>query len=591
MAPETARSGDLKPESSSVVEKKSGPEAYLEALQSKKDVLDAFYEMNAFRRTRGAGDFTPDDKAKYGILKQIWMEKKRQNIDIVDQLDPATLSKILSFGMDVHSVGAELTLLKFQKDSSVAVDSTETVDMIPASGLETPPLVPPAQSSPSPDAPLVAPHSVFEPSIPAFNDDGSIAESNSGFSSGVSKNESVSSAPSVAPETTPQNVNSNERELALTTERLKERMKNEKIANLKIELAEVGPKLDLERSKIYGSDIERRGQAAEIKELENRKKEIEAEIELLEKGALGVFRDRVGSAYRKTVEAIKGDPTKKTKWGWVKERLKGFATAGVWEVIVAERVRDSSNSGSGTFEASKNQVNVDRADTADETEDYAWKLQREAKNKGSTLAEIDKKHEADNNLFIENQANQAVEDVMSRVKNGKGESGQYMDTPENRAAIKAEVISELTKIRQGKASKSEAEMQKFIRATLDDKWSRRYIYAGIEAVLLATGAIVATVALTPETIALPALPGHPELFKSIPPGLESQYVNMSNTIWETVSHMFPGASDAVIMAKSKVLMATNHIFEPEWATKLLGEISSRALPQGLLLKLPAGFIS
>jgi len=576
MVPETARSGDLKPESSSVVEKKSGSEAYLEALQSKKDVLDAFYQMNAFRRIKGAGDFTPDDKAKYDILKQIWMEKKRQNIDIVDQLDPATLNKILSFGMDVHSVGAELTLLKFQEDSSVTVDSTETSDAISASGPEVPPLIPP---------------SVFESPIPTFNEDGSIAELTPRSSDSVSGTESVPMTPSVASEATPQNVNSNERELALTTERLKERMKNEKIANLKIELAEVGPKLNLERSKIYGSDIERRGQAAEIKELEDRKKEIEAEIELLEKGALGVFRDRVGSAYRKTVETIKGNPTKKTKWGWVKERLKGFATAGVWEVVVAERVRDSSNSGSDTFEASKDQVNIDRADTADETEDYAWKLQREAKNKGLTLAEIDKKHETDNNLFIENQANRTVEDVMSRVKNGKGESGQYMDTPENRAAIKAEVISELTKIRQGKASKSEAEMQKFIRATLDDKWSRRYIYAGIEAVLLAAGAVVATVALTPETIALPALPGHPELFKSIPPGLESQYVNMSNTIWETVSHMFPGASDAVIMAKSKVLMAANHIFEPEWATKLLGEISSRALPQGLLLKLPAGFIS
>ena len=576
MAPETARSGDLKPESLPVVEKKSGPEAYLEALQSKKDVLDAFYQMNAFRRIKGVGDFTPDDKAKYDVLKQIWMEKKRQNIVIVDQLDPVTLDKILNFGMDVHSVGAELTLLKLQKDNPVAADSVGTINTIPESELEVPPLVPP---------------SVFEPPIPAFNDDGSIVGSTPESSGGVSVVEPVPSVSSAVPEVASQKVNSNERELALTTERLKERMKNEKITNLKIELAEIESKLNLERSKTYGSDIERRGQATEIKELENRKKEIEAEIELLEKGALGVFRDRVGSAYKKTVEAIKGDPTKKTKWGWVKERLKGFATAGVWEVVVAERVRDSSNSGSNTFEASKNQVNVDRADVADETEDYAWKLQREAKNKGLTLAEIDEKHEADNNLFIENQANQTVEDVMSRIKNGKGEHGQYMDTPENRATIKAEVIAELTKIRQGKASKSEAEMQKFIRATLDDKWSRRYIYAGIEAVLLAAGAVVATVALTPETIALPALPGHPELFKAIPPGLENQYANMSNTIWETVSHMFPGASDAVIMAKSKVLMAANHIFEPEWATKLLGEISSRALPQGLLLKLPAGFIS
>ena len=578
MAPETARSGDLKPESLPVVEKKSGPEAYLEALQSKKDVLDAFYQMNAFRRIKGVGDFTPDDKAKYDVLKQVWMEKKRQNIVIIDQLDPVTLDKILNFGMDVHSVGAELTLLKLQKDNPVAADSVGTIDTISESEFEVPPLVPP---------------SVFEPPIPVFNDDGSIVGSTPESSSGVSVVEPVPSVPSAVPEVAPQKVDSNERELALTTERLRERMKNEKIANLKIELAELEPKLNLERSKIYGSDIERRGQATEIKELENRKKEIEAEIELLEKGALGVFRDRVGSVYKKTVEAIKGDPTKRTKWGWVKERLKGLATVGAWEVIVAERVRGSGDSGSDTFEASKNQVNVDRADTADGTEDYAWKLQREAKNKGLTLAEVDKKREADNNLFIENQANQTVEDVMSRVKNAKGEAGQNMDTVENRAAVRAAVITELSKIREGKITRTEGEMKKFIRDILDEKWSRRYVYAAIEAALWATG--VATIIFRPEAVVLPNLPGHPMLFtpdkSPIPPGLKNQYVNMSNTIWETVSHMFPGASDAVIMAKSKVLMATNHIFEPEWATKLIGEISSRALPQGLLLKLPAGFIS
>ncbi len=531
------------------VEKKSGPEAYLEALQSKKDVLDAFYQMNAFRKNKDPNSLTAEDRRSYDILKTIWQEKKRQNVAIVDQLDGANLDKILGFGMDVHAVGAELTLLRLPKDTAVS-------DPEPArSDTDT--------STPNPEVipPIPVPRPLRVEPAPA-----------------------TSSSEVVVPRS--------EREVALTNERYRERMKTERIANLKSELADVELKLATERAKIYGSDIERRGQTAEIKELEDRKKEIEAEIELLEKGALGVFRDRVKAAYKKTVEAIKGDPTKKTKWGWVKERLKGLATAGIWEVVVAERVRGAGNSGEDTYESSKNQVNVDRATTKEGTEDYAWKLQREAEKKGLTLAEVDKKHEDDNNLFIENQANATVEDVMTKIKKAKGFHGQNMNTPENQAAIKADVVVELTKIRMGMAAKSEAEMKKFIQNTLDDKWTKRYIWAGIEAALWLTGA--ATIIFRPEVIAAPALPGHPPLFTPdkfpIPPGLENQYINMSNTVWETVSKMFPGASDALIMAKSKAVIAANHLFEPEWLAKVAGEISTRVLPQSFLLKLPAGFL-
>jgi len=135
---------------------------------------------------------------------------------------------------------------------------------------------------------------------------------------------------------------------------------------------------------------------------------------------------------------------------------------------------------------------------------------------------------------------------------------------ENRAAVRAAVITELSKIREGKITRTEGEMKKFIRDILDEKWSRRYVYAAIEAALWATG--VATIIFRPEAVVLPNLPGHPMLFtpdkSPIPPGLKNQYVNMSNTIWETVSHMFPGASDAVIMAKSKVLMAAIIFLNP-----------------------------
>jgi hypothetical protein len=542
------------PESS--VENKSGPEAYLGAMESKKAVLDAFYQMNAFRGNKNPGDLTPEDRRNYDILKSVWLEKKQQNVAIIDKLDATTLDKVLSYGMNVHAVGAELTLLKYSKDSETVDSATPTEAPASTKGpvpLET------SSAIPTPDTPTSGPEI---------------------------------GSPMTAPEVPPVPVVPRpERELSLTTERYREQIKQDRIRNFKSELVEIEAKLTAERAKVYGSEIERRGQSAEIMELEDRKKEIEAEIELLEKGAVGVFIDKVKSAYTRTIEVIKGDPTKKTKWGWVKERLKGFGTFGIAEIVSAERVRGGGNTAEAIYEASINQVNVDRATDADGIQDYAQKLQREAKNKGLSLVEVDRIHEADNDLFIENQANATVDEVMARIKKTKGEAGQNIDTPENRAAIKTGVITELTKIRQGRTAMSEVEMKKFVRDTLDDKWSRRYIYAGIEAALWAAGA--ASIIFRPEAIALPNVP-HPSLFGPdtlpIPTGLEDQYVGMSNTVWETVSRMFPGASDTLIMAKSKVLMAANHMFEPEWTAKVIGEISSRTLPQSYLLKIPAGFI-
>ncbi len=290
----------------------------------------------------------------------------------------------------------------------------------------------------------------------------------------------------------------------------------------------------------------------------------------------------------------KGRRKKHRGWGWIKERVKGLATVGFWEVHQAERLRSSTKEvakdvGARTEEIQKT-TTLNLADALAEAEKIQFALEAAGKKKDkektaedierlSTIITKDKMEQ--NNRVIDETLKQAESELLRRLEKYRNEFGERIVTNDEAIAQAMNNLRvELQQLQDGQRETDVHEIQTVLR-NIDPKYWRRYVYGGVEAAVWAAGGYLAWTKLATEKAIATGV-------KVIQPTLPGD-INMHNTIWQSakellVNHGVVNPTDQEVLQLSNGFADINGIGVKEWS--MFGNPMDTIMKQGYLLKVP-----
>ncbi len=295
------------------------------------------------------------------------------------------------------------------------------------------------------------------------------------------------------------------------------------------------------------------------------------------------------------------NPEKKEKvWGWTKERLKGFATFGFWEVHRAEQFRSAKRKAGKELAKGAENVkkieNLSLEDAWEEASRIQANLLLEGKPEGrgaktedygqlSDIISIEKASE--NYIYVNYAVKNAENHLRKRLEKYSDEFGKKPDESKIKGAMEA-LRDKMMEFQDGAKEADTKDFSKIIKEKIDPKYVRRYLYAGAEAALGFSGwAWVSDKAASwwygSEKIA----GGAAEIGARAAENL-SDKVPMDQNIWHTVREYLTnnGISDpsnGQILEGSKLVAEQNGIGVAEWGTH--GVPMDTVMQQGHLLKM------
>ncbi|KKT82634.1 MAG: hypothetical protein A3B99_04735 [Candidatus Yanofskybacteria bacterium RIFCSPHIGHO2_02_FULL_44_12b] len=605
---------------------KSPEVLYLEALEKKRDTLLAFHAMTAFRKGEKPGEMTPETLGLYNTLRNDWQAKKELSFKAWEELPEDDRDYIANLGNRLLDVQTEATLFK------AGIQGSETNFQVQDGAEDRPEGVPVGdpEHQPQEEPPEAAPTSPETGSVtntipaerPQITVDFGIPEPTETLEAADSEVTEKPERDMTLEEIEGQILFAKRQTLGLKGESVEyweqkkeefiERQKSEealrKLEATKNELTAVEANLVQQEAYLNGEIAEKIRFSNRIigigvdglaywqsekerveKEIKNLKKEIkrlEKDIKSLEKGMGKSFKDRVLEVYRGAKEKVKSN------WGWIKERAKGFATAGIWEFYQAEKFRGSTGTAAEHVEAYAKNIEKDKNLTAEEAEKYAWDVFRAVGGEvgrggveNAAFMGVVEAKDKENDEFINRAVENAVQILEEKLRKTKGFAGQEVMSEENKKAVRKELLSELNKIRYGAVVEDLKSFKELIRGNLDEKWWRRYVWGGAEAILWGAG------------IGYLAMPG-PEQVISATGGKAGTVATESATrafsqilnenVWHTVESMSKvPLSDQQLMDLSQQVLDANGMYEQEWTGGAVKDLlSSRTLPVGMAIKIP-----
>ncbi|MDO8495778.1 MAG: hypothetical protein Q7S32_04710 [bacterium] len=329
---------------------------------------------------------------------------------------------------------------------------------------------------------------------------------------------------------------------------------------------------------------------------------------------------RAISELQKSVAEKKQTERKKIKGssvlGWFKERAKGFATFGLWEVGRATGfLVKTENAGADTSAQSdllKQEGGLMDKETAqEEAAEIKSRLQGEVSRlnprtgvveySSRSYENLSKEISAENaginkrleNLIVASSLKRLEDKLKNKVLIGNEymrANGGKMLTPERLAEIEKRLREEMGKIRRGQIKKDSVNFGRLYRQSLDRKWWTRYIYGPVEAAAwflaykwVTSSGVENIGSGSGPTPGPESVPG-PEV---IEPGPGSVDIGLKDTIWDDtkdfmMDHGWDNPTDANVMEYAKMVAEDSGVAVKEWG--MGGEIIDTQMPGGYLLK-------
>jgi len=292
----------------------------------------------------------------------------------------------------------------------------------------------------------------------------------------------------------------------------------------------------------------------------------------------------------------------KNTWGFLKERLKGVATFGIWEFHQAEKFRAATrdigkdvNAQSRIIEEESGLSKEEALKEAEEMRSAFEKINREPTAQEYELMSqsISAEKIKFNERVIENiiqDATKSLEDRLEKRSLLQGyrsaDVGKKVLTPEKIALLQERMRHQLNGMRNGQVRGDFKQYAQLMRRNLDPGWWKRYIYGGVEVALdgLALHLVTAPGAAAAEAAPAHAIGGAPNV---VPPPAEL-VDPMHQTIWRTTAeflkaHGIANPTNAQIMEGSKLVAQGNHIGVNVW--NIPGNPLDTHMQAGYLLKL------
>lgn len=335
------------------------------------------------------------------------------------------------------------------------------------------------------------------------------------------------------------------------------------------------------------------------------------------------------NAFAETYEKIKASEKGKSKWGFIKERLKGLATVGFWEFHQAERFRSKTKESAKEITGDAKKIQQTEVLDLDAALEEASEMKRmselQGKEKSIDVSKDDyekysniitKEKKESNSVLISsiiNQSTKNLEENLAKYKDAYGDSAVTADKLDGfRTRLRGELEtlqrgfifkeeldgkgelgkSKPSKVREAILANPDA-FKKTIRESLDPKWWKRYVYGGAEMALWATAGAISTynylggakaaVGKSAEVVGVKiskdiAVEGGSSIIENM---------NMKDTIWNTSKEWLQqngiiNPSNADIMNVSKQVAGDNGIGVGEWGVK--GSPMDTNMQQGHILK-------
>ncbi|GEM_PF-5947039 len=178
---------------------------------------------------------------------------------------------------------------------------------------------------------------------------------------------------------------------------------------------------------------------------------------------------------------------------WLKQRLIGLATVGWKEFRPAEKFRTGTRGVGEDLGSMSRTVESERDLSRDDAHEEANRIMAKLRAEGGTSAgddrfmeisgEITEQRIAQNNAKIDEIVLTEMARLEEKLKGYKGDMGQDVLTEENKNKIATEMRARLVAMRSGEAEFDVKGMTTELRKGMDSKWWRRYVYAGVDAVL------------------------------------------------------------------------------------------------------------
>lgn len=312
------------------------------------------------------------------------------------------------------------------------------------------------------------------------------------------------------------------------------------------------------------------------------------------------------------IEMIKNSPKESAKkeswlnkekrekiWGWTKERLKGLATFGFWEVHRAEQFRSSKKKIGKELARKSEDIGRTKNLSLENAWDEALKIQanlalegkpggKEAKSDDYERLSnsISREKQAENQIYVAYLVKNAENTLRERLKKYKNELGKnVLDEARVKEAMK-ELKNKLLSLENGALETDTKDFSKVIKDKLDPKYWRRYIYGGAEAALGFAGWYWLSGKAASWWYgggeAAKAAGGAAGSAAELP-----QEIPMDQHIWGTVKEYLtqngvPNPTDQQIMEGSKIIAHDNGIGVKIWGID--GAPLDTGMQQGHLLK-------
>lgn len=340
-------------------------------------------------------------------------------------------------------------------------------------------------------------------------------------------------------------------------------------------------------------------------EVTEEKEAIEKEIEGLEKQLAELEKNEKGGDFKKTIKSIYEKAKKKgvTVWGFMKERLKGFATFGLWEIKQAEVMRRGTKSTEETIKEMAEQIKEEEHLSMEEALSEAAEIRSVTEgllDEDVTAGDYEfvsqvitkEKREQNNKIedeIIEHVAEELedkleLDPIIQGYRSAHG--GEKVLTDENMVALKAELKAELKKLRNGQIRKDLVGYKELMRKNLDPKWWARYVYGPMEAVLMALGVkfVITKLAAEKTVGAGKAIAGQATEHTA----QEAMEVGLKDTVWgeakrQLVSHGVLNPSNAQIQQVATKIATDSAVNVPPWS--LPGQVLHTQMQAGYPLKI------
>lgn len=383
-------------------------------------------------------------------------------------------------------------------------------------------------------------------------------------------------------------------------------LEREKAEELERKIEELKQKLRQKYTELTQAvEQERAAEGKEYAIVEKRKLELERkglqkEIDGLEKELQKLETNPDGKEWKKTVKNVYEKAKEKGRkiWGFLKERAKGFATFGLWELKEAEVMRRGTNKAEEEIKAIGQHIQeeegLSEAEALKEAEEMRKALGETAtKEQYQEISDKITRGKKEENEKVENDIiNNTVETLQRRLESRpvianyrSVHGGEKVLTDENVAALRAELAAELKKLRNGQIRKDRLNYASLMRKNLDPKWWARYIYGPAEMVLMGIGVKYLVTKLLAEKAAAAG--------KAAAGSQEALEVGLKDTVWgeakrQLVSHGVLNPTNTQIQQVATVISKESAVNVPPW--QLAGEVLHTKMQAGYLLKLKGALV-